>query len=93
MWLCVDRIEDTVVVLVSDEETVYRLTAADYIRLTGRAPAEADVLRAEADADRILSAAFDEAETATRKAAARERLDRLFGRRTPTQNTETGESS
>lgn len=78
MWLCVDRIEGTAVVLLDDEETVYRLSCADYTALTGRAPAESDILSAAVEGKQILSAAYDEAETTARKAAARARLDRLF---------------
>lgn len=79
MWLCVDRIEASIVILVSDEEKTYRLPAADYTRLAGKPPAESDILRADISGDRIVSAVFDEAETAARKAAARARLNRLFG--------------
>ena len=43
-------------------------------------PAESDVLTAEAEGERILSAAYDGAETAARKEAARKRLKRLFGK-------------
>ena len=79
MWLCVDRIESGLVVLVSDEERTYRIPVAEYSRLTGIPPAESDMLRAETQGDRILSAAYDETETVSRKAAAQARLDRLFG--------------
>lgn len=81
MWLCVDRIEGNTVVLISDEEIIYHLSAADYTALTGRAPAESDILSATVDGSRITAAAYDEAETAARMAAARARLDRLFGRK------------
>lgn len=80
MWLCVDRIEGDTVVLTDEDEKLYRLKVADYIALTGRDPAESDVLTAEAEGDRILSAAYDSEETAARKKAARKRLNRLFGK-------------
>ncbi len=81
MWLCVDRIEENTVVLLDDGERVYRITCADYTALVGRAPAESDILSAEVEGDRILSAVYDEAQTNTRKEAARARLNRLFGRK------------
>ena len=81
MWLCVDRIEGDTVVLTDESEKIYRLRIADYAALTGKDPAESDVLTAEAEGDRILSAAYDSEETAARKAAARKRLNRLFGKK------------
>ncbi len=80
MWLCVDRIEGDTVILLDDGETSYALSRAEYARLVGKDPAESDVLSAEVEADRILTAAYDGAETATRKEAARKRLNRLFKR-------------
>ncbi len=80
MWLCVDRIEGDTVVLTDENERLYRIARADYTALTGRDPAESDMLSAEAEGDRILSAAYDGEETASRKEAARRRLNRLFGR-------------
>ena len=80
MWVCVDRIEKDTVILVSDEEKVYCLPAADYARLTGKTPAESDVLTATLEGDRLVAASYDEVETAARKAAARARLDWLFGK-------------
>ena len=79
MWLCVDRMESDTVILVSDEEQVFRLSGAEYLRLTGRAPVESDILRAEVKGGCILSAAPDDSETAARKEAAAARLKRLFG--------------
>ncbi len=78
MWLCVDRIEGNTVVLLDDEETIYRLSTADYTQLTGKAPAESDILSGTVENNRITAAVYDEAETASRMAAARARLDRLF---------------
>ena len=81
MWLCIDRIEGETVVLLDDEERVYRLTAAAYTAMVGRDPAESDVLKAEAEDGQIITAAYDPSETASRKAAARARLNRLFGKK------------
>lgn len=80
MWLCVDRIEGDTVVLTDESERLYHLKRTDYRTLTGREPAESDILSAETDGDRILSATYDETETKTRKEAARKRLNRLFGK-------------
>ena len=80
MWLCVDRIEEDTVVLLDDEERVYRLSRAAYTATVGRAPAESDILSAEVEGERILSAVFDQDQTKARKEAARGRLNRLFGR-------------
>ncbi|MBR6782791.1 MAG: DUF3006 domain-containing protein [Clostridia bacterium] len=81
MWLCVDRIEENTVVLLDDQEKVYCLAADAYIAMVGRKPAEGDMLTAEIEEGSIRLAAYDEGETEARKVAARERLNRLFGRR------------
>ena len=81
MWLCIDRIEGNTVVLLDDEEKVYCLAADAYIALVGRDPADGDMLAAEAEEGSILSATYDEGETFARRAAARERLNRLFGKK------------
>ena len=80
MWLWVDRIEENTVVLLDDGERVYRLSCAAYTAMVGRAPAESDILSAEVEGERILSAVFDQDQTQTRKEIARRRLNRLFGR-------------
>jgi hypothetical protein len=80
MWLCVDRIEKDTVILIGDDERVYPLSRADYTALVGFSPVESAILAAEIRDGRIVSAAYDEAETAARMAAARARLDRLFGK-------------
>ena len=81
MWLCVDRMEGNTVILVDDNAAVIPLSRTAYTALTGREPRESDVLTAEVDGDgHVVSAAYDEAETKRRQEAARERLDRLFGR-------------
>lgn len=81
MWLCVDRMEKETVVLLDDEERAYSLSRADYMALVGVPPAESAVLAAEIRDGRIVTASYDEAETAARMAAARARLDRLFGKK------------
>ena len=80
MWLCVDRIEADTVILLDDGETSYALSRAAYTALVGREPAESDILAAEVEGMRILTAAYDGVETAARREAARKRLNRLFGR-------------
>ena len=81
VWLCVDRIEGNTVVLLDDEEKIYRLDSASYETLVGRTPAESDVLSAEVNDGRILAASYDGEETQRRKDSARERLHRLFGKK------------
>lgn len=81
MWLSVDRIEGNIVVLLDEKEKVYRLAVDAYIALVAREPAESDMLAAEVEEGSIRSAVYDEAETLARKAAARERLNRLFGKK------------
>ena len=61
MWLCIDRIEGDTVVLTDESERLYHLKRTDYRALTGREPAESDILSAETDGDRILSATYDSA--------------------------------
>ena len=80
MWLCVDRMEGDTVILIDDEAAVLSLPRKTYEALTGRAPRESDVLRAEVKDGQILSAACDETETARRREAANARLSRLFGK-------------
>ena len=81
MWLSVDRIEGNTVVLLDEKEKVYRLAVDAYIALVAREPAESDMLAVEVEEGSIRSAVYDEAETLARKAAARERLNRLFGKK------------
>ena len=81
MYLCVDRIEGNTVVLLDDEEKLYHMDVPAYVALVGKEPAESDVLTAEVAEGSISAAAYDEAETQTRKAAARARLNRLFGKK------------
>ena len=81
MWLSVDRIEGNTVVLLDEKEKVYRLAVDAYIALVAREPAESDMLAAEVEEGSIHSAVYDEAETLARKATARERLNRLFGKK------------
>ena len=81
MWLCVDRTEGDTVVLMDDQEKIYRLERAAYVAMVGRDPAESDILTAEVREGRVFAAAYDPEETASRKAAARARLNRLFGKK------------
>jgi hypothetical protein len=81
MWLCVDRIEGNTVVLLDEKEEIYRMDRAAYVTMVGRAPAESDILSAEAEEGSIRKAVYDPEETASRKAAARARLNRLFGKK------------
>lgn len=81
MWLCVDRIENDTVVLLDDDERVYSISRADYTALVGIPPAESAILTAEIRDGRIVTAAYDKTETAARMAAARARLERLFGKK------------
>ena len=81
VWLCIDRIEGNTVVLLDDGDQVYHLNAAAYETLVGRAPAESDVLTATVENGTVLTARYDGEETERRKAAARARLHRLFGKK------------
>ena len=81
MWLCVVRTEGNTVVLMDDQEKIYRMDRAAYAAMVGRDPAELDILTAEVEGGRVLTAAYDPEETASRKAAAKARLNRLFGRK------------
>ena len=80
VWLSVDRIEENTVVLLDEDERVYTLSQESYIAMVGRVPAESDMLSATLSEGCVISAVFDEAETVSRKDAARERLNRLFGK-------------
>ena len=80
MWLCVDRIEGDIVVLVDERDKTLSLTRGEYLTLVGVPPAESDMLSATVTHGRLVEATRDEAETAARKAAARARLERLFGK-------------
>ena len=79
MWLCVDRVEGDTVILVDENAAVLTLPHHTYKTLTGRAPRESDVLRAELENGQPVSAVVDDAETERRHRAARDRLGRLFG--------------
>ena len=82
VWMSVDRIENETVILVDDEEKIHPLPANRYQALTGLPPRESDVLEVILDdGGAIRSAVYSEAETNRRKEAARNRLNRLFGRK------------
>ncbi len=78
MWLSVDRIEGSFVVLVADDEQIYHLDVSAYESLTGLSPQEAHMLWVEARDGTILSARYDPEETTRRKQAAQDRLNRLL---------------
>lgn len=80
MWLCVDRVEGNTVILIDDEAAVLSLPCEVYVTLTSKEPRESDMLRAEVKDGQILSATWDETETARRREAANARLSRLFGK-------------
>ena len=80
MWLAVDRIEAEIVVLMDDNETVYRLAADTYTALTGRVPVANTVLEAHVENGVIRSAVCDDDETHRRLETARARLARLVKR-------------
>ena len=81
VWLCIDRIEGNTVVLMDDDERIYRMDVISYETLVGRAPAESDVLTATVENGFILAARYDGKETERRKTVARVRLNRLFGKK------------
>ena len=78
MWLSVDRIENGIVVMISEGERVYHWDVPTYEALTGKAPEETHVLWCEVQNNTIISARFDPHETQRRANAARERLQRLI---------------
>ena len=79
MWMSVDRIENHTVILVDDEEKIYRLTREQYHALVGSPPEESHILRCSVSEPQgnILSAVFDKAETERRLAEAQARIERL----------------
>lgn len=77
MWLSVDRIEGKMVILISDKEEIYSMSAEAYTALVGQAPKEAHMLSCELQGDAIRSARYSPEETARRTEAAKERLNRL----------------
>ena len=81
MWLVVDRIEANTVILQDDGETLYTLSADDYIAMTGESPTESLVLDARMDGGSILALMPSPEETERRRVAARERLARLAARK------------
>ena len=78
MWMSVDRVEGSVVVLIADDEQVYRLDTSAYEVLTGIPPTETHMLWCEARDGLVISARFDPTETERRLSAASARLKRLI---------------
>lgn len=73
--LTVDRVEDGVVIMIDEKESIYRITT-DMLGLT---PRDGDVLRVSVDADGMIqSAEIDEEATAERRAAMRAKLHSLL---------------
>ena len=72
--LTVDRVEDGVVIMMDETESITRITAD----MLGFIPHDGDVLRISVDADgRIRSAVSDPDAAEERRAAMRARLQRL----------------
>ena len=78
MWMSVDRIEKDLVVLIADDETVYRVKVTEYNTLVGTPPQETHMLWAETREGNILFARYDPEETSRRLQAAKDRLQRLL---------------
>ena len=78
MWISVDRVENGIVVMISDDMQIYHLDTAAYEALTGLPPKETHVLWCEVRDGIIVTARFDPEETHRRINAARERLQRLL---------------
>lgn len=75
-FLTVDRVEDGVVIMIDEKESIYRITT-DMLGLT---PRDGDVLRVSVDADGMIQTAEIDAEaTAERRAAMRAKLHSLLG--------------
>lgn len=80
MWLSVDRLEENIVILIDDDDTLYRVSVSDYKSLTGRSPRETHMLWCELENGSIRSARFDPEETERRLQAAQARLRRLINK-------------
>ncbi len=74
--LTVDRVEDGVVIMIDDKESIYRITTD----MLGLVPRDGDVLRVSVDADGMIqSAEVDEQATGERRAAMRAKLQSMLG--------------
>ncbi len=74
-FLTVDRVEDGVVILIDEKESIYRITT-DMLGLVVR---DGDVLRVSVDADGMIqSAQVDVEATEERRAAMRAKLQSML---------------
>ena len=75
-FLTVDRVEDGIVILIDEKESIYRIPT-DMLGLTVR---DGDVLRVSVDADGMIqSAEVDPKATEERRAAMRAKLHTMLG--------------
>ena len=75
-YLTVDRVEDGVVIMMDEKESIYRITTD----MLGFVPRDGDVLRVSVDADGMIqSAEIDKEATEERRAAMRAKLRSLLG--------------
>ncbi|MBQ9779478.1 MAG: hypothetical protein IJW00_00900 [Clostridia bacterium] len=81
MWMSVDRVEGSVVVLVADNEQVYHLDIPAYEALTGIPPKEAHMFWCEVCNNAVVSARFDSEETERRMTKAKAQLQRLINQK------------
>lgn len=74
--LTVDRVEDGVVIMIDEKESIYRITTD----MLGLVPRDGDVLRVAVDADGMIQSAEIDAEaTEERRAAMRAKLQSMLG--------------
>ena len=75
-FLTVDRVEDGIVILIDEKESIYRITTD----MLGLSVHDGDVLRVSVDADGMIqSAEIDPAATEERRAAMRAKLQNMLG--------------
>lgn len=75
-YLTVDRVENGVVIMIDEKESIYRITTD----MLGLIPHDGDVLRVAVDADGMIQSAEIDAEaTAERRAAMRAKLQSFLG--------------
>ena len=75
-FLPVDRVEDGVVIMIDEKESIYRITT----EMLGLIPRDGDVLRVAVDADGMIQSAEVDAEaTEERRAAMRAKLQSMLG--------------
>jgi len=75
-FLTVDRVEDGVVIMIDEKESIYRITTD----MLGLIPRDGDVLRVVVDADGMIQSAEVDAEaTEERRSAMRAKLQNLLG--------------